>query len=215
MLAGFRNRLRPFSMVQCVGIVLGFESHTASLSIVNPIFARLIQEIAGINLNAGTIRMYSHGSAGYGIFQNSAGIAEDFPVVVISRLKMKRFVVQLDIPRKGFGRAEVHGRTVNFAQFSGRDVFCIIWAEEPAGQNQDLFHCLICLFVTCQIEIAVVCHIEDRILIAYSIILNVKASFIVQFISYLYDGISGEALIAIRTVEFECYRIRSVFNCLP
>ena len=159
--------------------------------------------------------MNGHGASGYRILKNGTGITEYFPVVVITSLKMKRLVVQFDIPQKGFGRAEVHRRTVNFPQFSGGDVFGIIGAEEPTRQNQDLLHCLICLFVTCQIEIAVVCHIEDRILIAYSIILNVQASFIVQFIGYLYDGIARETLITIRTIELECYRSRRELNRLP
>lgn len=215
VLSCFRNRLRPLRMVQCVRIVLGFESYTASLSIVNPIFTRLIQEITGVNLNTGTICMDGHGASGYRILKNGARITEYFPVVVIASLKMKRLVVLLNITQKGFWSAEIHRRTVNFPQFTGGDIFSIIGAEEPTWQNQNLLHCIICLFVTCQVEIAVICHIEDRILIAYSIILNVQASFIVQFISYLYDGIARETLITIRTIELECYRSRRELNRLP
>ena len=202
MMSGLCDRLGPIRMVQCVRVELSLQGNTTALSIVDSVFAGLIQKVACVNLNAGAVRMNGHGTPRYWISKNGAGIAEYFPVMVIACLKVQRLIVRTDVLRNGFGRSEIHRCAVYFTQLSCGNVCSIIRTEEPARKNQNLIHGLIRVFVTGKIEIAVVGHVKDCIHIGYRIILNVKP-FVIQCVCYLDDRISGEPLISIGTLKLK------------
>ena len=58
------NGLGPVAVMQAIGIELGFQRNTGTLAVVNTVFALLVQIVAGIELDAGAVRMNFHGSAG-------------------------------------------------------------------------------------------------------------------------------------------------------
>ena len=69
--------------------------------------------------------------------------------------------------------------------------------------------------MACQIEIRVVCHIKNGILIAGSLVMNLYFIFICQRVGHTDRGISRISLIAIRTVQFKCNMIICGFFYLP
>ena len=109
------DRLGPAGMMQGIGIELGLQGDAAALAITDAVLAVFIQEIAGVELDAWAVGVDCHGAAGSAVAQDGAGIAEDFPVVVIAGLQMQRLVVAFDIPADSLGGAEVHGRSVHAA----------------------------------------------------------------------------------------------------
>ena len=159
--------------------------------------------------------MNSHGSAGYRICQNGTGVAEHFPVMIISCLQVQGFVICVDILRNGLGGAEIHRSSFNIPEFTGGNVLRIIRTEETTGKNQNLLHCNIRLFVAGKIEIAVVCHVKDGIHISCGIINDVQTAFVIQFVCNLNRGVSREPLIAVRTVQFKCDRCGCLLDGFP
>ena len=120
--AGFGERLFPLRMVDRVGIILGFQRNTGTLTVVDATLAGFVQEIAGIQLNAGAVRMDSHGASGAGITQNSAGTAEDLKIVVIAALQNQRFVAFINILTDGLSFTEIKRRAFNGTKLAGGDV---------------------------------------------------------------------------------------------
>ena len=201
--AGFRNGLRPLGVVQAVGIELGLQGRAGAFAVVYTVLALFIQEIAGVELDAGAVGVNGHAPSGNRVGKGGAGIAEDFPVVVIAALQLQRLVVRADVLTDGLGGAEIHGRPRNAAQFTGGDIFGIIGVEETAGDGQKLIHGGIRLFVAGQIEIAVVGEIEDGILVAGGIVHDVQAILLVQRIGHPDNGIARETLVAVGAVQFQ------------
>ena len=202
-------------MMQGIWVILCFQCYTTAFTIVNSVLTGFIQEIAGIELNAGTIGIYRHAASRYRVLQDRTRIAEDLPVVIITTLKKQRLIVGIDILTNGLGGAEIHWRSGYFAQFTGGNIFCIVGAEETTGNRQNLIHGGVCLFMTCKIEITVVCQIKDSILIRNRIIDDVQCTFTVQFVGHPDNGISRETLITIGTVKLKGYGRICMFYGLP
>ena len=78
---GLDKRLGPLGVIYGVGIELGFQSDAAALAVVHTVFAVVVQEITGVNLNAGAIGGNGHGTAGNGIVENGTGVAENLKIV--------------------------------------------------------------------------------------------------------------------------------------
>ena len=154
--SGLYDGLRPVGMVETVGVELGFQGHTGTLTVIDTVLALFIQVIACVNLNTGTVGVHFHGSSGNGIRQHGAGVAENLPVVVEATLQVQRLVIHTNISADGLGTAEIHGGALYTAQFTGGNILGIIGVKEPAGNHQNLIHGGIRLFVTGQIEVAVI-----------------------------------------------------------
>lgn len=107
MRARFREGLGPLGVVECVGIELGLQSDTAVPAVVDAALAGLVQEIAGIELDAGAIGVDRHGAAGDGVGKIGAGVAKDFEIVVIAALQVQRFIMRSDILTDGLGGAKI------------------------------------------------------------------------------------------------------------
>ena len=157
--AGLCDRLWPFRMIDTVRVELGLQSYTAALVIMDTALTGFVQIVSGIKLDAGTVSGDCHGSAGAGIPEDGAGIAEYFVIVVISALKLQRFIILINIPADCFRLAEIHWRVFYRAQFAGGDILSVIGIEKPSGEDQCLFHGSFDIFMACQIKVAVVCQI--------------------------------------------------------
>ena len=66
-LIGPGEGLGPFGMVDGIGVELGLQRNAGALAVMDTALAGFIQKITSIELNAGAIRMDSHGAAGTGI----------------------------------------------------------------------------------------------------------------------------------------------------
>ena len=88
-LACLEEGLRPFRMVDGVGIELGLQGHTAALAVVGALLALFVQEITGVKLDAGAVGGDGHDPAGFRIFQNCAGVAENLKIMVIATLEVQ------------------------------------------------------------------------------------------------------------------------------
>ena len=192
-------------MVEGIGPELGFQSHTGASAVVDSALARFVQEVARIELNAGTVGVDGHGTAGGGVLQNGTGIAEYFPVVVEASLQVQRFIILPDVPGNGLGAAEIHGGAGHTSQLTGGNILLVIRAEETAGEGQQLFHGGIGFFVASQIEIAVVGQIEDGVPVGQGFIEDMQSAGIIQRIGDLDDGIAGEALVAMGAVQLQSH----------
>ena len=106
------NGLGPFGVVEGIGVELGLQGNAGALAVIDAALAGFVQEIAGIELDAGAVGIDCHGASGNGVLKNGAGIAEDLPVVVIAALELQGFVVLVDVPADGLGTAEIHGAAV-------------------------------------------------------------------------------------------------------
>ena len=215
MLAGLGEGLGPLGVVDGVGIVLGFQRNTAALAIVHAALAVFVQEIACIELNTGAIRMDGHGTTGGGFMEDGTGVAENLKIVVITALKNQRFIVLTDVTADGLGFPEIEGRADDAAQLTGGDVGSIIGIKETAGNGQLLMNCGIHIFLTSQIEIAVVGHVENGILVSHGIIADVQSLISFQSVGHADNGSAGEALITAGAVETQGNRIFGMLFHLP
>ena len=75
-------------MMDGVRVILGLQADTAAARIFHTAFALFLQHIGRIELDAGTIGNYTHGSAGNGVRQDRAGIAECLEIMVIAILEI-------------------------------------------------------------------------------------------------------------------------------
>ena len=189
--------------MQGIGIELGLQRHAAALAVIDTALAVFVQEVAGVELDAGAVGVDRHGPAGDGIVEDGTGIAEDLPVVVIAALELQRLIVHADVLGNGLGAAEIHGGARHTSQLAGGDILGIIGIEEPAGDGQQLLHGGVGLFVTCQVEIAVVGEVEHRIPVGDGIIDDVQAAVVIQGVSHIHGGIAGVALISMGAVKPE------------
>ena len=201
---GFGNGLWPFGMVEGIGIILGLQADAAALCTLPTALSGSVQEITGIELHTGAVGVDRHGTAGVGILQIGAGVAENLKIVVIAALELQRFVIRIDVPADGLGAAEIHGGTLHPSQFAGGDAFCITGVEEPGGEGQQLLHGGIHLFLACQIEVAVVGEIEHGIPVGNGIIHDVQTAAVVQAVGDLDGGLSGETLVSGGADELQC-----------
>ena len=212
---GRHKGLGPFGVVYGVGIELGLQSHTGALTVVYALLAFFVQVIACVELDAGAVGGDSHGSAGDGILQNSAGIAKYLKIMVVASLKDQGLVIHVDILSDGLGLPEVEGGAFHGTQFSRGDVFRIVGGEEPAGDGQKLIHGLLGMLVASQIEIAVVGHIEYGILITDAVIGDSQNTAGLQCVGHMDHRVAGEALIAVGAVHPEADGIFGVLFHLP
>lgn len=201
LLAGLYERLGPLGMVDGVGVELGLQGHAGALTVVHAALALVVQEIAGVELDAGAVGGNGHAAAGSEILEDGTGVAVDLPVVVVACLEVQRLVVCADVTGQGLGHSEVHGRTVNRAKLAGGDVLGVIGVEEPAGHGQDLVHGSAGVLMAGQIEIAVVGEIEYGIPVCLGIINDVQGSIGLQGVSDPDLGVAGEALVAVGAVQ--------------
>ena len=171
-LASFGKRLGPFGVVHRIGIELRFQRDAGTLAVDNAAFADLVQEVAGIELDAGAICMDCHGTAGTGITKDGTGIAENFEIMVVTTLQLQTFVIFINVTADDLGHAEIKGRTFDLAQLTGGNVGGIVRIEPAAGDDQFLMDGGIRVLMTGQIEITVVGHIENSISVSYGIIFN-------------------------------------------
>ena len=214
-LTGLEEGLGPFGMVHGVGIELSFQSHAGALTIVYATLAIVVQEIACVELDTGAISGNGHDAAGFGVFQNGAGVAENLEIVVIAALQVQRFVIGVDVLTDGLGCPEIEGGADDAAQFAGGDIGGIVGVEEPAGDGKNLVHGLIGLFVAGQVEIAVVGHVEHGVLIADAVINDGKGAAVFQPVGDLHGGVAGETLIAIGADKAEGDGIGAMGNHIP
>ena len=203
VLSGLGDGLGPFGVVNGIGVELGFQGHTAALAVVDAALAVGVQEVAGVELDAGTIRGNGHGSAGFRVIELGAGVAENLPVVVIAPLEVQRLVIGVNVPANGLGSAEIHRGAFHAALLPGGDAFGVSGGEEPAGEGENLCHGFFRAVVSRQVEIAVVGQVENRVLVADGVILNVKTAAAVQPVGHSDHGIPGEALITIGTAQLQ------------
>ena len=202
-LTGPGDGLGPLGMVERIRIILGLQCNTAALTIVNTVLAGFVQEIAGVELNTGAIGVNRHGPAGNGVGQGGAGIAENFPVVIIAALQLQGFIICLNILPHSLGAAEIHRRALHIPKLPGGNILSIIGIEEPAGNGQQLRSSGTGFLVTCQIEIAVVGHVENGVLIADRIINDMQTAGCIQPVGYMDDGITGETLVTVGAAQPE------------
>ena len=66
-LTGLCDGLGPVGMMQRIRIKLGFQSDAGIFSVVDAVLALLVQIVAGIELNAGTVGVDCHAAPGDGI----------------------------------------------------------------------------------------------------------------------------------------------------
>ena len=213
--ACFCNGLGPLRMVDGIGIVLSLQADAAALAVIDATLAGFLQEIAGIELNTGAVSVDGHDPAGFRVGKLGAGIAENFPVMVIAALEVQRVVVFVDVPANGLGAAEIHGGAGDAAQLAGGDIFGIVGVEETSGEGQNLVHGGIYLVLACQVKVAVVGQIEDGILVADGIVDDVQAAFAVQLVGNLDNGIAGEALVTVGAAQFQGDGVFFVGQDLP
>ena len=128
--------LLPFGVVHGVGVELGFQADAGALAVINAALAVVLQEVAGVELDAVAVGVNAHGPAGGRVMEGGAGVAEDLKVVVKAALEVEGFVVRFDIPANGLGDAEVHGGAVHRAQLAGGDAGVIRYGKEPGGEGQ-------------------------------------------------------------------------------
>lgn len=190
-------------MVQRVGIILGLQRDAGVLAVEHAALALIVQEITGVELDTGTVRVNCHAPPGYGIAQLSAGVAEHLVVVIIAALELQAFVVRVQIPGDGLGDPEVHGSALHAAQFAGGNGLGVIGVEETGGQRQHLIHGGIGVLVAPEVEVAVIGHVEYGVLIADRVIADVQAAFGIQTVGDANLGVAGEALIAVGTAQFQ------------
>ena len=214
-LACFGEGLWPFGMIDRVGPELGLQSDAAALAVPYASLAGFLQEVARVELNAGQVRVNSHHSAGLLVGQLGAGIAEDFVVVVVAALQVQRLIILSDIPPDSLGFAEVHGGTGDTSDFAGGNAFVVRYGKDPAGDGENLLHCLFGLILACQIEIAVVGQIEDGILIADTVVDNVQTAPGIQGVSYPNLRLAGEALVTLGRNQLQGDGIRFVGDHIP
>ena len=196
--------LDPLGAVQGVGEELGLQGYAAALAVDNTVLALLIvDEVAGIELNAGQVGVDHHGAAAVGGGQDSGGVGIDLEIVVVAALQVQGLVVGADIPANGLCGAEIEGGALHTALLAGGDVGGVIGAEEPAGDGQQLVHGSLGVVVARQVEVAVVGGIKDGILIAVGVVDDVQGAVGVQLIGDPDHGVAGEALVAIGTVQAE------------
>ena len=195
-LACFGEGLGPLRMVHRIGIKLGLQTHAAPLAIADTVLAGFsLQEVSGIQLYPRAIGDHRHGSAGFRIGEDGAGRGKYFEIVVISPLKHQRVIVLIYIPSDGLGGAEIHRCALYTAKLTGGDTFGIVRIEKAGAHGKDLIHSFFRLVVACQIEVAVVGQIEDRVLVADGIIADPQGAVRIQRIGHMDLGVSGKALI--------------------
>lgn len=85
-LPGLGDGLGPVGMVQRVGIVLGLQGDAGVLAVEHTALALIVQEITGVELDTGTVRVDRHAPPGDGVTQLGAGVAEHLVVVIIATL---------------------------------------------------------------------------------------------------------------------------------
>ena len=186
-----------------IGIELGFQGNAAVAAITHAALARLPDEIAGIELDAGQVGVNGHGSAGNRVGKHGAGIAEHLKIVVIAALQVQRLLVSLNVLTNGLGHPEVHGGAPHAAHFTGGDALGIGNAEGAGGQHQQLVYGGLSVCFACQIEIAVVGEVKDGVPVAHSIIGNVQAAGFVQAVGHVNGGVAGVALVSGGAVQAE------------
>ena len=143
----FYNRLRPLGVMDGIGIILGLQTNTATAGIGNALLARIIHEITGIELDAGTIGHHLHGTAGNRIRQGCAGIACKNKVMVITILQMQRLIIHQNISAYDLGRTEIHRRSHYTAQFTGGNALCICYGKELRIDGKDLLQSTLRMFM--------------------------------------------------------------------
>lgn len=195
-LAGFDEGLGPFGVIDRVGVVLGFQAHAAALAVMEAALADGIGEIGGVELDAGAIGDHRHAASAVGILQHGGRIAEDLEIVVIAQLQMQRFIVSTQILLQRLGSAEVHGCTRYAAQLAGGDVLGVVGTKEPGGHTQDLIHSQMGIVLAGQVEVGMVGHVENGVLVRYGIIDNVQR-LTVQLVGDPDHGMTRQTLVAI------------------
>ena len=130
--------LGPLRMIHRIGVELGLQRHAGALAVKDSILALILQVVAGIELDAGAIRMNRHGSAGNRIMENSTGIAPDLKIMIVTALQVQRLVVCVNVFSNGLGSTEVHRCPSYAAQFPGGDALGIVGIEKTGRQGQHL-----------------------------------------------------------------------------
>ena len=201
--SGWGEGLEPVGMIDGVGVVLGLQSDSAALAVVDAALAGILQEVACVELDAGQIGEDIHGAAGDGIVEGGAGIAEDLKVVVVAALEVQRFVVGFNIPADGFGGTEVHGSTLYAAGLTGGDAFSVGGGEETGGQGQDLIHGGIGFIVAGQVKVTVVGQVENSILVTDAVIGDAQGIVGADGIGDGDGGVAGVTLVAVGAEQAE------------
>ena len=202
-------------MVDRIREELGLQRDAGTFSVLHTALAGLIQEIARIKLDTGTIGMDCHFPAGVRIDQNGAGIAEDLIIVVIPPLEMQWLIGCLNIPANGLGLAEIHRTSFHIPQFAGGNILHIIRTEEPSGQDQFLRQGLLRHLMACQIKVAVVGQIQHRIPVALSVITDAELVAGFQGIGNIDGGLTREALVTLRTDQTQGDGSLTAANHIP
>ena len=212
---GLGNGLGPGRIVEAVGIELGLQGHAAVAAVVYPVFSLVIQVVAGVELNAGAVGVDAQAPAGSGVCQGGTGVAENLPVVIIAALELQSIVIGVQIPGDGLGHPEIHGAAGHVPQLPCGDVLGIVRGKMPGGHGEHLMDCPVRVLVACQVKIAVVGHIKNRILVGLGPVADVEAALAVQSISDPDMGISREALVHVGTFEGERHFGRTLFFQRP
>ena len=202
LLTSLYDGLLPAGLVHGIGEILGFQSNAGALAVFDAAFAFALQEIAGIELDAGAIGGDGQGAAAFRVGKDGAGIAEHFEIVVIAISQLQLLVLGESIPADPLGRAEIHGGADYAAHFPGGDRACVRGSVEPGGHGQDLVICLLGMLMTGQIEIAVVGHIKYGITIGNALVTDAQGAAL-QGVGHLDVGIAGEALVAMGAVQVQ------------
>ena len=82
----FDKGLWPFGVMDGIGIELSFQRYATALFVFYTVLATAFGEIAGVDLDTGTIGVYSHFSAAVGVSENGGRIAEHLEIVIIASL---------------------------------------------------------------------------------------------------------------------------------
>lgn len=204
LFSGFGDGLGPVAVVQGIRVELGFQSNATALAVDCAALAGFLQEVSGIELNTGAVGVYRHGSAGVGVKEGGAGVAEDLPVVVVAPLKVQRLIIGIDILTDGLGAAEVHGGSLHASELSCGDIGGIVQVEEPAGKGQHLTDGSFCILVAGEVEVAVIGEIENCVHITDGIVDDVQAAGVIQGVGHLNLGIARKALIQMGAGKGQC-----------
>ena len=194
--SGGGNRLRPVGVVEAVGGKLGFQGNAGIFAVVDAALSGGVQEVAGIELDAGAVRGDCQGPAGFRVRQNGAGVGVDLKIVIVPVLQMERFVVGVEVLPDWFGAAEIHGGSIYSALLPCGDVLSVVGVKVAAGQGQHLVHGGFRMVVACQVKVGVVCHVEHRILVAGGVVDNFQTVGL-EGVSHPDSCLTGETLVAV------------------
>ena len=192
--------------------MLCFQANRSPLVINDPFFPfhSSIEEVTGIHLNTGLIRIYLEYYTGLRRRQTgsdsrkiSFSVQYKIMVVTVSIFQLNK-IITVYLPSDFFRLSEVHRRSGHRNDLTrchkgtvDRSIPIRIHIQQMIRSGNSR--------ITRQIEIRVIRHIDHRFLICHSLVLNIDSIIICKMKAHFRPYISREILIAIRrkTGQFE------------